>query len=117
MTYDPAFPSEPPTADPTVDPSSTESPAATTDELANAVASARLGGVLAGRSDLETWTPGPEDAQQAINDVAAYCRDYCPARLSCGEEACRLWRLEERAAAVLSGDSAGVLEAPIVGIV
>lgn len=110
MTYDPAFQGEPPTAGPTVDPSFSASPTATEDELANAVASARLGGVLAGRSDLETWTPEtPELAQAAINDVAAYCRDYCPARLACGEEACRLYRLEERAA--------GVLTSPIVGVV
>lgn len=93
------------------DPSSNESPATT---------ASRLTGILAGRTDLETWTPEtPEDAQAVIGDVAAYCRDYCPARLACVEEACRLYRLEARSAEVIApspSENVGVLGIPIVGL-
>jgi hypothetical protein len=95
------------------DPSSTESPPAT-------VSSERLTGILAGRSDLETWTPdSADDAQAVMRDVAAYCRDYCPARLACVEEACRLYRLESRSADILRPgptDAVGVLGTPIIGL-
>lgn len=121
MTFDPSFHSAPPTADPTEQASWAGSlPATSTDELANAVASARLGGVLAGRSDLETWTPETTElAAAAIADVARYCQTYCPAVHACGEERCRLWRLEERAARILQpgpADAVGVVDDPIVGL-
>jgi len=80
--------------------------------------------VLAGRADLETWTPeSAELAQAAIGDVAAYCRDYCPARLACGEEACRLYRLETRASEVIHGglepgdaSEVGVLDQQVIAL-
>lgn len=113
MISTPPFPGAPPTGGPTVDPSSTASPGAT-------ASSERLTGILAGRDDLETFTPATEDdARSVLRDVAAYCRDYCPARLSCVEEACRLYRLEARSIEVLRPgptDAVGVLGTPIVGL-
>jgi hypothetical protein len=93
-----------------VDPSSSESPEPT---------GSRLTGILAGRDDLESWVPGPDDAEAVIRDVAAYCRDYCPARLACVEDACRLYRLESRANEALApapSEDVGVLGSPIVGL-
>lgn len=113
MTYEPFSPSAPPQAAPTVAPSSTGSPEATG-------SSERLTGILAGRDDLETWLPGDEaEAQQAVTAVAAYCRDYCPVRLQCVEDECRLWRLEERADAVIRhtpAESVGVLGQQVIGL-
>lgn len=79
-----------PTADPTAPASSAGSPPT--------IGSDRLTGILRG-ADLEGWFPGSDDeATAAIHSVAAYCRDVCPARLECVEDACRLYRLEGRAA-------------------
>jgi hypothetical protein len=92
--------------------SSTASPAAT--------GSSRLTGVLATATDLETWAPADErEAQEAIGSVAAYCRDYCPVRLACVEEACRLFRLERRADAVIRhtpAERVGVLGQPVTAL-
>lgn len=115
MTYDPSFPSEPPVVDPTAPASSPESPAPT------GSSSRFLTGILADDElDLESWTPddGPS-AEQAIAAVADYCRDYCPVRLQCVEEACRLYRLEARADAVLRqspSESVGVLGQQVIGL-
>lgn len=83
-------------------------------------ASNRLAAPLAGRDDLETWVPeDPVTAQGAIAAVAGYCRDYCPARLSCPEEACRLYRLEQRSLEVIAptpADRVGVIGQPILGL-
>jgi hypothetical protein len=91
--------------------SSNGSPAAT---------GSRLTGILAGRDDLETWTPESDaEAQAAIASVAAYCRDYCPVRLQCAEDACRLYRLESRADLVIRhtpAERVGVLGQPIIGL-
>lgn len=113
MTSGYSSPSAPPTAGPTAAPSLTESPGATG-------SSERLTGILAGRSDLETWQPAsPEEGQAAISAVADYCRDYCPVRLQCVEEACRLFRLETRAEAAIAhtpAEAVGVLGQPIIGL-
>lgn len=61
----------------------------------------RLGRTLAGRN-LESWVPaGASEAEGALSDVAAFCARYCPVRLACVEEKCRLYRLEGRALEVL----------------
>jgi hypothetical protein len=79
----------------------------------------KLTGILAEHYDLETWTPGTEaEAQDAITAVAAYCRDYCPVRLQCAEEACRLFRLEGRADAMIRhtpAETVGVLGQSVIG--
>lgn len=101
-------------AAPTAPASSSEWPATT--------GSARLQPPLRG-VDTEHWTPGdPGEAQAAIEAVAAYCRDYCPARLSCVEERCRLYRLEQRALGALgyrtnaATEAVGVESQPIIGL-
>lgn len=113
MTFGPSSQAGPPQAAPTVDPSSTGSPAPTG-------SSDRLTGILAGRTDLETWQPADAaEGQAAVSAVADYCRDYCPVRLQCVEGACRLFRLEERAAAAIRhtpAESVGVLGQPIIGL-
>lgn len=84
----------------------------------------RFTGPLAAYADAdpetwESWTPAPDEAQGVIASVAAYCRDYCPARLACVEESCRLYRLEERANAQLGhspSENVGVVGAPIIGL-
>lgn len=108
---------EPPAADPTAPASSPVSA-----PTMPAIGSNRLGPPLRG-VDLETWTPGDVDeASAAIGAVADYCRDYCPVRLSCVEERCRLYRLEQRAAEVLGyksnpvTESVGVQGQSIIGI-
>lgn len=77
-------------------------------------------GVLADIADLEGWSPtSADEAQGAIASVAAYCRDYCPVRLQCVEDACRLYRLESRADAVIRhtpAESVGVLGQPVIGL-
>jgi hypothetical protein len=98
---------------PTAAPSSTESPAPT-------ASSDKLTGILAGRTDLETWTPGSDaEAQDTIASVAAFCQDYCPAKMACVEDDCRLFRLESRADMVIRhtpAESVGVLGQPITGL-
>jgi hypothetical protein len=88
--------------------------------LTRGTAGSRFTGILEGRSDLETWTPENEDeAQATITAVASYCRDYCPARLACVEDDCRLFRLEGRADALLPhtpSESVGVFGQPITGL-
>ena len=112
MTFATYSPDGPPTADPTADPSSTASPEAT--------ASSRFTGILASyHGDLEGWQPTAEEGQAVIGSVADYCRDYCPVRLQCVENDCRLFRLEERAAAAIKhtpAESVGVLGQPIIGL-
>jgi len=64
-------------------------------------ARALLGPTLTGR-DLEHWVPpGAGEAHRAIEEVADFCATYCPVRLACVEEKCRLFRLETRALEVL----------------
>lgn len=119
MTSGPFSPSAPPTADPSATASLPGSSSPTDDEIPGP--SDRLGGALSGRADLETWTPeDPATAQQVLADVQHYCQTYCPAVLACGEEACRLWRLEERAAAIISPPGPaenGVVTTPVIGVV
>lgn len=86
------------------------------------IGSSRLEPPLRG-VDLETWTPGDaNEASAAINAVADYCRDYCPVRLSCAEDRCRLYRLERRAAEVLgyrtnaATEAVGVQGQSIIGL-
>lgn len=45
----------------------------------------------------------PEEAQAQLREVAAYCRTYCPVVSACVEARCRLWRVEQQAAALLAG--------------
>ena len=94
--------------------SSSESPAAT--DSSNSY----LTGILADVPDRATWVPANADeAGQAIDSVAAYCRDYCPVRLQCAEEACWLYQLEERADAVIAhspSERVGVLGQPITAL-
>jgi hypothetical protein len=82
--------------------------------------SSKLTGILAGRTDLETWSPANEDeGHDTIAAVSAYCRDYCPVRLQCVEDECRLYRLERRADAAIRhtpAESVGVLGQPIIGL-
>lgn len=54
------------------------------------------------------WTPTGE-GQEVIRQIAAYCRTYCPAFKACVEERCRLWRLEQEAAAYLEGPTQEVI--------
>lgn len=96
-------PPGPPGADP-MDPASSPASPPT-------IGSSRLTGPLVG-VDTETWTPADADeATAAIAAVADYCRDYCPARLACVEERCRLYRLEQRAADALGLQSNPATEA------
>lgn len=96
-------------------PSLTESPPTT-----GSTSGSRFTGILAGRTDLETWTPANEDeAQATIAATGAYCRDYCPARLACVEDDCRLFRLEGRADALIAhtpAESVGVLGQPVTAL-
>lgn len=85
--------------------------------------SEHLIGILHG-VDTESWTPGSaSDASGAIESVSAFCRDFCPARLACIEDRCRLYRVEQRAIAHLRGprhnaatESVGVIGEPVTGI-
>lgn len=82
-----------------------------------------LTGILATADNLEGWTPGSDDdAQAAINSVGAYCRDYCPVRTACVEDACRLYRIEGRALDRLGyhrnvdSEAVGVVGQPVTGL-
>lgn len=84
--------------------------------------SERLTGILHG-VDTETWSPSSaQEAQAAINSVATFCRDVCPARLACIEDGCRLYRLEGRSLETLGihrnprTEAVGVLGQPVTGI-
>lgn len=111
--YATSSPIAPPEAAPLATPSSSESPGTT--------GSAERLGILAGMP--EGWAPGSmEEAQEAVGAVAAYCRDYCPARLACVEEACRIYRLESSALEALGyrrdadTEAVGVQSQPITGL-
>lgn len=102
------------TAAPTATPSLPGSPGTT---------GSKLGGTLAGVDDLEGWTPTSEaEAHGAIASVGAYCRDYCPVRTACAEDACRLYRLEGRSAESLgyhrnaATEAVGVVGQPVSGL-
>lgn len=102
------------------DPSSAAlpSPTGSSGDEPVAVASSRLGGVLAGR-DLDGFQPTAEQAREVMAEVAAYCRDYCPARLHCVEDACRLYRLEGRAHDAIApspSERVGVIGQSIIGL-
>lgn len=82
----------------------------------------RLTGPLAG-VDVDAWAPqSVEEANAAIRSVAAYCRDYCPVRLACVEDACRLYRAEGRSLDALglrrdaATEAVGVLGQPVTGL-
>ena len=77
-----------------------------------------LTGILHG-VDLDTWAPvDGQSAKAAIESVAAFCRDVCPARLACVEDRCRLYRLEGRSMASMgygynrATEAVGVLGQP-----
>jgi len=82
----------------------------------------RLGRTLVGR-DLETWSPsGEAEARETIEHIGDFCAEYCPVRLACEEEACRLYRLEGRALEALgiqrndATEAVGVLGQSVIGI-
>lgn len=96
---------------PTGTPSSIESPGTT--------ASSRLPEQLRD----ESWVPATgEEAIAAINEIGHYCRDYCPVVKACGEESCRLYRLESRSLEALGlrqnpvTEAVGVIGQPITGL-
>lgn len=71
----------------------------------------------------EGWVPGTdEEAMAAISEIGRYCRDYCPAVKACGEDACRLYRLESRSLEALGlrtnpvTEAVGVIGQPITGL-
>lgn len=113
-----SFPPGPPPAAPTA-PASSPASWTTTGAPADV---AQLGPTLAGK-DLETWTPATEgEARNAIGDVADFCRRYCPVRLACVEDNCRLFRLEGRSLEALgmarnpATEAVGVVGSSVVGL-
>jgi hypothetical protein len=70
--------------------------------------------------DTETYTPADAtEAHGAVQAVSRFCHDYCPVRLQCVEERCKLYRLEARALAVIRPsvtDSVGVLDRQVIGL-
>lgn len=114
-SYEPSSLPERPEAGVTATPSS--------DALQRATASGvRLGSLLADK-DLENWTPtGEDESVETIRSVARYCKTYCPIRLECAGDACRLYRLEGRAAENLGlappgpAEEVGVVGQPITAL-
>jgi hypothetical protein len=109
-------PNEP--TDAPVDPMAT----ASSGPLPGTTASSRVGGVLAGQ-DLSRWEPSSiEEAEAAIESVANYCRDYCPVRLQCVEEACWLYQVEGRSLDALglrhdaATEAVGVIGQTVTGL-
>lgn len=81
-----------------------------------------MGRSLVGR-DLETWSPAGEgEARETIEHIDDFCAEYCPVRLACVEEKCRLYRLEGRALEVLgfkrneATEAVGVVGQSVIGI-
>ena len=112
MLPGPSSPPAPPVAGPSVIPSSSESSPPT-------IVRSLLGPTLAGK-DLANWTPSsPDEAHGAMNDVSAFCADYCPVRLACVEEKCQLYRLEARALGYTTNpatEAVGVAGQSVIGI-
>lgn len=84
-------------------------------------ANPRLAGYL-GSGDAD-WLPGDEaEAQAAVDEISRYCGRYCPARLACVEEDCRLYRIEGAALEKLGYDvrpaaaAVGVQSQPVTGL-
>lgn len=102
----------------------TAAPSSTAYSTPTASAGSPLTGVLAGLSgaQLEDWHPDDSSAENAIASVNRFCQDYCPARLSCVEDKCRLYRLEGRAMDHLgyvrnpATEAVGVVGQSIIGL-
>lgn len=111
----PTSSTSPATRSPTALPSSAASSTPT-------ASGAELGPTLTGQ-DLAAWIPTNEaEATGALNDVAAFCKRYCPVRLACVEDACQLYRLEGRALDALGysrnaeTEAVGVVGQSVIGL-
>jgi hypothetical protein len=74
---------------------------------------------LGGRDS--SWTPaGTRDAREALDDAWAFCSRRCPIFHACAEEACHVYRIEQRAQEAFGQGPAsevGVLDKPTIGVV